>query len=379
MKENKKTLGFALFAIVLFLCASLMHAQSAVDLPDSLPTLSSVDKLLDHALEQVEHGGTAEIHVYSADIDWRRDIKQSATIQVVGRDIRDVLAEMRSVKFRVPIIDPTKARIQVHGVIYGPKKENDSRDILFEGSRSYKLQNVGGKWVVPQDAQKVELYLVWQTPIVLPVVVTSAEVLTRDTDGDARWNSIPTENGVLRLQKNLAGANLAMRIYYRRADDTYSNKVYALNTGFAITAQEVEPRHDVSIESFMDFSDANLGVGNGLDMLVTVDYWRSYSPLVRLNLNAGRKVRLMAAAVDINDKDNSVREVPYAVELRRHGAQGTLLIPLDLLPKGKTEYKPHEMELGPGRYSLYFHWRTNFQNRERFVPEPVTPSVGTKG
>ncbi len=389
--KKLSVLAFALLAINVSVLAqtssggttSTATMATITDLPDSLPMLQSVDRLLDHAITQFENGGRAEIYFYGGGISYRQNAKPNEVIEANGKRLDQILKEMGSVKFKFPLLDPTKDRVTVQSSLYGPAKQNGSRDQLFSGAQSYKFINLGGKWTVPEGSKKVEMSLNWEAPLDLGLPVEWASVYLRDENGEGRWQDIRVENNQVRLPKNFAGADMPIRFGYRRPDGTGAVKEYNLRTASAIISPEVEPRHSVGLDSVIFANDDGLAQGAVMMLDVQAEVWR-YSPLVRLTLNQPRSVLVRAAAVsilaalDMNDAIGHVKEVSYALKLRGLVEGKELEVNLNpVVANGFVQY--HEMQLPAGNYSMFFQWKESFKNNERFSPNPNDGQNGKGG
>ncbi|MSR79010.1 MAG: hypothetical protein EXS59_02590 [Candidatus Taylorbacteria bacterium] len=380
--KKLSVLAFALSALIALNINVLAQTSTATiaDLPDSLPMLQSVDRLFDNAITQVENGGRAEIYISGGGIVHKPNSKPAEIIEAGGKRFEQVLKEMGSVKFKFPLLDPTKDRVTVQASIYGPAKPNGSRDQLFSGGQGYKLLNIGGKWTVPEGSKKVEMSLNWAVPLDLGLPVEWAAVYLRDESGEGRWQDVRVEDNQIRFQKHFAGADMPIRIGYRRSDGTFAAKEYNIRNATAIVSTEVEPRHAISLDSVVFANDENLTPGSIMILDIQTEIWR-FSPLVRITLNQPRSVLVRAAAVsvlaalDMNDAIGHVKEVSYALRLKGLVEGKELEVNLrPILVNGFVQY--HEMQLPAGKYSLFFLWKDFFQNKERFSPNPQDGGKG---
>lgn len=358
---------------------------SPLDLPDYLPMLESADKLLDHALSQIESDGHAEIYIYGGAIEYKPGVTKAADqFSTAGMTLHEILTRMTSVTYRFPLLDPSIDHVTVRGVLYGPTitrgEQKGSRLALFEGSRTYKLVPRDGKWVVPDGAQKVDMYLTWRVPLALPLDADWAQVYLRDSEGGGNWQDVPVRNGQVQFPRSFAGGNVPFRIGYRRPDGTQGVKTYHLKTARVNNSPIVEPRHTVGLDSVIELSDDTLQADR-MNIDIPVEAWRSFSPLIRLDLKKQREIFFRAATVeqlmslDLAAEQGLIQELPYAMEIKfPDGRSGFFDWPSSIL-NGRV-LTGSLVPLEPGKYSIFLKWKTRFQNNERFGP-PESP--GGKG
>src|SRR3989338_2160584 len=321
MKKILNSVFVQVLVFAVFLTASV-GAQAAAypepipigtgDLPDVLDAVVSADKLLDHALQQVENDGRGDASLYS--VGFVNVPGQMTYIEVPanGRDQKLIRAEMAATKFKFALIDPEKDQVNVCSRIW-----NANNEILFEGCQSFKLERRDGNWVVP-DANSVNtMYLRYEVPLDLPVRVFQAQVLVRGNGreyGDQWLNLNLNQFGKPLFPKDLAGAaNEVLKISYEGPGGKYSEKVFSIKTGKSISPTNVVLQEKVGIDDFVSFDDDGLAIGEPLFVFVKVLKYRTFSPLVRITIKVKRVVQVFAVAVE--EDGETIAEVAQSFDL----------------------------------------------------------------